>query len=254
MRRIFNHSLLLLCLLLAACTRATSIDPNQEEVSGLHSIAYLKSLCGEGEHRIHESVVIRGVVTANDLWGEMEGQFMVEDETGGVAVRVEAQRIYQQLPVGTRLHLYCTGLMLRNYGGRIELGHEADAYGRLGIPEELLSRYINELRPAEEIPEPRPCRFDEVTAALVDCYVCFEGVQFIDDGCWCEMDPVSHERLVTEHTIRDEAGRSFTVRTLPSCHYANEPLPAGKGSLYGIIDYFNGRYALRVVNYGIFFR
>ncbi len=33
-----------------------------------------------------------------------------------------------------------------------------------------------------------------------------------------------------------------------TCVYAKEPLPQGTGSLYGIIDYFAGKYTLRVTN------
>lgn len=43
-------------------------------------------------------------------------------------------------------------------------------------------------------------------------------------------------------------GRTFTVRTAATCVYAKEPLPQGTGSLYGIIDYFAGKYTLRVTN------
>ena len=30
--------------------------------------------------------------------------------------------------------------------------------------------------------------------------------------------------------------------------YATEPVPQGTGSVYGIIDYFNGKYTLRIAN------
>ena len=46
----------------------------------------------------------------------------------------------------------------------------------------------------------------------------------------------------------DTRGRTFTVRTAATCVYAKEPLPQGTGSLYGIIDYFAGKYTLRVTN------
>lgn len=46
----------------------------------------------------------------------------------------------------------------------------------------------------------------------------------------------------------DTRGRTFTVRTAATCAYAKEPLPQGTGSLYGIIDYFAGKYSLRITN------
>ncbi len=46
----------------------------------------------------------------------------------------------------------------------------------------------------------------------------------------------------------DDGNDTLVVRTLPGCEYANEPLPAGRGSINGILDYFNGTYQLRIVN------
>ena len=41
-------------------------------------------------------------------------------------------------------------------------------------------------------------------------------------------------------------GNRFFVRTLWSCYYGTEPLPEGDGALTGVIDYFGGKYTLRV--------
>jgi len=58
----------------------------------------------------------------------------------------------------------------------------------------------------------------------------------------------TRRRAATEREIVDTRGRTFTVRTAATCVYAKEPLPQGTGSLYGIIDYFAGKYTLRVTN------
>lgn len=51
----------------------------------------------------------------------------------------------------------------------------------------------------------------------------------------------------------DTAGRQFVVRTDRRCDYARKPLPAGEGTLCGIVEYFNGRYRLRITNHEILF-
>mgnify|MGYP000823525294 FL=1 len=61
-------------------------------------------------------------------------------------------------------------------------------------------------------------------------------------------DPETGRAVATEREIVDTRGRTFTVRTAATCVYAKEPLPQGTGSLYGIIDYFAGKYTLRVTN------
>lgn len=92
----------------------------------------------------------------------------------------------------------------------------------------------------------------EISLRDVDTYVRFDQVRFTTQGTWCDIDPLSGKRLTTERTIVDSTGATFRVRTLGSAQYAGEPLPKGKGSLCGIVDYFNGEFALRVTNYEFF--
>ena len=74
-------------------------------------------------------------------------------------------------------------------------------------------------------------------------------MRFTDAGTtWCDTDPETGRTVATERTIADARGRTFTVRTAGTCVYAKEPVPQGTGSLYGIIDYFAGKYTLRVTN------
>lgn len=74
-------------------------------------------------------------------------------------------------------------------------------------------------------------------------------MRFADAGkTWCDTDPETGRAVATEREIVDTRGRTFTVRTAATCVYAKEPLPQGTGSLYGIIDYFAGKYTLRVTN------
>ena len=74
-------------------------------------------------------------------------------------------------------------------------------------------------------------------------------MRFADAGkTWCDTDPETGRTVATERVIVDTRGRTFTVRTAATCAYAKEPVPWGTGSLYGIIDYFAGKYSLRVTN------
>ena len=252
MRTTFVHSLLLAVLLLVACNEATSIDHEAEEVYGLHSIAYLKSYATRDARRIEASLVVEGVVTSTDRLGEFERELIIEDATGGISIAIESAELYRRYPIGSRLQIYCNGLTLYNFGGRIELGDERDAYLRNGIHIDHLERYIRLLTPTEGDPAPTIKSITTIAPSDVGRYVRLDRVHFVEQGLWCAED-ADGKPVATEHPIQDESGAQFWVRTLPTCHYAKEPLPAGKGSLYGIIDYFNGRYTLRVVNYGVLF-
>ena len=75
----------------------------------------------------------------------------------------------------------------------------------------------------------------------------FEGVRFVEAGKpWCDTDPETGRTVTTEREIMDANGARFLVRTLGNCDYAEEPLPSRSGILGGVIDYFGGKYALRV--------
>lgn len=252
MRTTFVHSLLLAVLLLVACNEATSIDHEAEEVYGLHSIAYLKSYATSDARRIEASLVVEGVVTSTDRLGEFERELIIEDESGGIGIAIESAELYRRYPIGSRLQIYCNGLTLYNFGGRIELGDERDAYLRNGIHIDHLERYIRLLTPTEGDPAPTIKSITTIAPSDVGRYVRLDRVHFVEQGLWCAED-ADGKPVATEHPIQDDRGNPFWVRTLPTCHYAKEPLPVGRGSLYGIIDYFNGRYTLRVVNYGVLF-
>ena len=64
---------------------------------------------------------------------------------------------------------------------------------------------------------------------------------FVDVG-------IKLDGIMDRKDILDAEGNEFTVRSVATCVYAKEPVPSGTGSLYGIIDYFAGKYTLRVTN------
>ncbi|MBR0330170.1 MAG: hypothetical protein IIX12_01080 [Alistipes sp.] len=83
--------------------------------------------------------------------------------------------------------------------------------------------------------------------------ILLQGVEFTEKGAWCNTDPLTQAPLATKHLIRDVEGHTLAVYVAATCHYANEPLPEGNGSLCGILDYFGGEFALRVSNFQVNF-
>lgn len=165
----------------------------------------------------------------------------------GTLVRIDGTRLAFDYPVGAAVTIFCNGLTLGDYGGKIQLGVAPDGdYGVGRIPREELGRYLRRNPDKDRRPRPAVCTFDAIGPRQTDTYVCFEGVRFTEAGPWCDTDPETSEPQTSERTLTDAQGRTFRVRTLGTCAYATEPVPQGTGSVYGIIDYFNGKYTLRV--------
>lgn len=238
---------LLALLLLAACDRTSKLSFDGGGAGGVHSIADLKARCTGNSVAVTEDITVEGIVTGNDFYGEFYKQLVVEDASGGISIAIDGVQLAFDYPVGAAVTLYCNGLTLGDYGGKIQLGTAPDGdYGVGRIPRADLGRYLRRNPDKDRRPQPALCTFDAVGPRQIDTYVCFEGVRFTEAGSWCDADPQTAEPQTTERLLTDAAGRTFPVRTLGTCAYATEPVPQGTGSVYGVIDYFNGKYTLRV--------
>ena len=211
-------SVVLALTALAGCDKASGLEFDDDTPQGTVTIAALKSRCTGAQAAVTEDITIEGVVTGNDLYGEFYKTLVVEDTSGGISIAVDATELYVDYPVGTAVTIHCNGL--------------------------FLWRKQAETRPLR----PRTFTFGEVDMRHTDTYVHFEGVRFVQQGNWCDPDPETGRPATTERRIADHTGREFIVRTAGTCTYATEPVPQGTGSVYGIIDYFNGKYTLRIAN------
>lgn len=238
----------------AGCDRATEPRPREEQPVR-HTIAYLKSLCDGAESRlVTREITVRGFITANDRYGEFYKSIVLEDETGGITVAVDQTGTAAEFPFGYVATLHGAGLRLCAYGGKVGIGIGAGEQGAEGIPAEETGRYLTVEPPGEERHTARTVTIDGIGPGLVDTRVRIDGVRFVESGAtWCDTDPETGRTVTTERTIVDEQGNTLAVRTLGSCSYAKEPLPEGRGSLYGVVDCFSGKYSLRVTNRDLLF-
>ena len=109
MRTIVFGSLLL--FVLQACGNASSPEYESGDGTARHvSIAYLKSLCRGVLHPVTEDLWIEGCVVGNDLYGEFPDALVVEDESGGIEVLIDAKRLYRTFDSGSTVRVYCNGL------------------------------------------------------------------------------------------------------------------------------------------------
>lgn len=242
----------LLALLCASCDKAEKLDADGGPDRTV-TIAYLKTLCTQESVRITQDIAIRGVVTANDLYGEFDKTLVIEDATGGISIAADHSALADDYPLYADITVYCNSLTVTDYGGKIELGTTPEGYGAGRIPQADLNRFLHRGTGGKPM-RPTVIEFSKVASDHIDTYVRFDGVHFISQGTWCITHPMTGEPVTTEHTIADRQGRTFIVRVAATCNYAKEPIPVGTGSLCGIIDYFNGKYSLRIINREVEFR
>lgn len=243
---------LLLLLGAGACDKASRLDFEAPPEGTLRSIMQLKSLCTSDGVVVSQEISIRGTVTANDHFGEFPRTLIVEDASGAIQIAVDATGLNAPFPFGATVTIQCNGLALGKYGNRVLLGAAPDGqYGVTRIAAADVSRHIRREEDGELF-YPATLTFEDLSPEHIDMYVRFDEVRFMRSDRWCDLDALQHP-VTTERELVDAEGNTFIVRTVATCIYAKEPLPSGTGSICGIIDYFGGKYSLRVTARQIFF-
>lgn len=240
--------LISLLLLLSGCiARSEMYSESDGSDAGVAqvSIRYLKTIYTGYATPVTQNWEIRGWVTANDRYGTFPYTLWIEDDTGGMALKIGGDDLFVDYPVGQELTVRCRGLVLGGYGGEVSLGAESseNGYQNTFIPREEAKVY---LQAGEEIRElyPAEWQIEALTPVKVGTYVAFECLQFVEEELaltWCEPGVDTDRHLVNAH------GDTLTVRTARQADFADWMLPQGSGHIEGILGYFNGRYQLRVI-------
>lgn len=254
MKRALVISLLALCAV--ACHEPNPLGFQPDEHPERVSIAYLKSLYRTAPVRIDHAMQIEGHIVANDFNGNLHNELSIADSTGGIIVRLNAERLYRRFWQGARIVVRCSGLWLGSSGGTIELGAEPTGeYEVDNIPTDEIGLYISIDTTRQIEITARPTLIAECTPEMVSTLVRVEGVQFSEEELmsgWCDwaLDSLTSEwvRVATTRHLIDSQGDTLDVRTSPFADFARTSLPSGSGSIEGLLGYFNRRYQLRVLN------
>lgn len=93
-----------------------------------HTIAQLVALyTPEHPLLIEDDIVISGIVSTTDQPGNFYKSFFIQDETGGIEIKVGKNSLYNDYLPGQRIYVYCKDLTLGMYG------FKTGNYGGMGM-------------------------------------------------------------------------------------------------------------------------
>ncbi len=226
-------------------------DGGRERLRGRVSVAYLDLLFNDRSTMVKDDIWIEGVVIATDKLGEVEHCFVMEDDSGGVEVKVDASDVDVLVPLYSYVRIHCSGLALGREGGKLVLGEPPTSqYVVDRIDPTRIYSYVSLLDDVDYEVDPLPCGLADVGERNMLRYVVIEGVRFVEDevfGAWCATD--SLDRYVTTlHPLTD--GRdTIDVVAASTMHYASEPMPRGMITYRGMVDSYGGEIVLRTINH-----
>ncbi|MDX1408839.1 MAG: DUF5689 domain-containing protein, partial [Saprospiraceae bacterium] len=205
------------------------------------SIADLKAMHTLGAYEeITEELIIEALVISSDEAGNFFRQLIIQDETGGIEIRVDATELHAVYPVGRRVFVKLNGLWLGDFNNLVQLGAaviEEDGDLELArIPESVLDQYIingsfgNTVTPAIKT-------IDALTTADVSTLITLEDVQFVEGDAgvtYADAQNMLSVNLDIEDCDKDQ----LIVRTSGFSSFASAQTPVGNGTITGVLGVF----------------
>ena len=217
---------------------------------------YANIIANSAMVEVEEETQIKGVITGNDIGGNIYNEVSIQDETGALLVCIAQGGLYGPLPVGQEVLIELKGLMFGGYGQQPEIGGVytnqktgAQSIGRM-------SRYLWNTH-YKLIGTPNPDKVEEMIevfdqsqmanesylAANCGKIMKIKGVTLKDANGKNVFAPDDKSVALTANCAnRAFAGidqNSLVLRTSTYADFANTVMPEGEHDIVGIFTRFS---------------
>lgn len=208
----------------------------------------------DGAHR-----VISGRVVSDMSTGNIYNSIVIQSEDPGhpeaINIAVRTNRLGRTYEIGQLINVDVTGMKIGAYNGLMQLGAEG-TYNNAPS----MTFMESDVFEAACIPvgTPDPAKVDTAVVTIPDIIaakgnaeglqrwqsrlVRFDDVTFDTPG-----QPLAGDQN-TNRTFRDAQGNSLIVRTSSYASFKSSPVPAGKGSVVGILSYYGTDWQILLNN------
>jgi hypothetical protein len=224
---------------------AGGFDPN---LATNATIADLKALHVPGDYvEITDDLVIDALVISSDEAGNFFKQLVIQDETGGIEIRIDVANLHNEFPVGRKIYLKAKGLWISDYNGLIQLGagEGVDDDGDpelIRIPQTLVDNFFVKATFGNPV-IPKIKTIDELTLADVSTLIQFDGVQFINADAG---EIYADSALTKNMEVEDCADNTLILRNSGFADFRAQLTPTGNGTLVGILGVFRDDYQFMI--------
>ncbi|PZP48191.1 MAG: hypothetical protein DI598_10255, partial [Pseudopedobacter saltans] len=212
------------------------------------SIRQLKQLHAIGKFELlSNNDVIEGVVIADDKSGNFYQSIVVQDNSGGIVLRIASSNLYTSYPIGRKVYIHLKGLYMGDYRGTIQLGGGIDSSLSYrpqlnGIASNLVDKFVFK-GAFNQIVQPRVVLPSQLTDNLQDTLqstlVSITNVQFNDADLSKKMADVSKQVSAVSFILQDCLGNAVLLRNSSYATFSNIDVPKGNGILTGVFTLYN---------------
>lgn len=213
---------------------------------------------------IDKDIMLKGVITGNDISGNLYNEVSLEDETGALLVCINASGLYGYLPVGTEILIDLNGLYVGGYGKQAEIGGVytnlktgATSVGKMD--RSTWNEHFKILNPGEsDASSVVPAEFDlsklgdasylEANAGRLMTIKCVKFASANGKTVWAANDETTNQSLTNASTGKMINSSQLVVRTSGYARFANAVLPDGTYDITGIFTRYNNVWQILVRN------
>lgn len=213
-----------------------------------------------GYKQIEKDMMIKAVVTGNDISGNIYNQVSVQDASGAIIIAINGSGLSGYLPVGQEILVNLKGLYIGSYKKLPQIGgvNTKLSDGSLGmgkIERAIWNEHFKILNPGEaDASTVVPEEFDltKLTdAAYMDANVCklmtLKKVKFASangTNVWAPGDTNTSLELIDAETGTRINKNNLVVRNSGYSKFANEVIPQGVFDITGIFTRYNNTWQI----------
>ena len=228
-------------------TNVVTIDQLKKQYAGIISSG--------GYVKITEPMQIKGVVTGNDIQGNIYNQIGLEDGTGSIIICIAQGGLYGQLQVGREIIVELKDLYVGSYGQQPEIGTPyTNKSGRTYVsrmPRVLWQQHYKML----DMKSATPFEFD--VSKVSDANYIKENCGRLMTIRGVKFQGANGKRVYASEKEKDAAnsvnrslqgisGNALVVRTSTYADFANKPLPMGTVDITGIFTRYNNTWQILI--------
>jgi hypothetical protein len=238
-------TLALVLFISIGCVRQKFDEPPGDiviDITPTGTIAQLKAMHTMGQYeQITDDLIIKATVVADDRSGNYFKTIVIQDETGGIELKINSVSLFNFYPVGRTLYIKAQGLYLGDYNGLNQLGGSTytDDSGNLrlgGIEEALRDQYILKGNYGDA-PTPQVVAINDLGSMHYNTLIQLTDVQFATGNFG-----VTYADAVTKNsvnrTVENCEGDNIILRSSGYASFAPILTPNGKGTITGIATVF----------------
>ena len=222
---------------------------------------YANTIGGNMMEEVKDDIKIKGIVTGNDVAGNIYNEIAIQDETGAILVCIAQGGLFGYLPVGQEILIDLKGLMIGGYGQQAEIGGVytnsstgaqsigrmsrflwADHYKLLGTPDP--SKVVPEVFDKDLMDD---AQYMNLNAGKL---MTIKGVTLKDADGQNVFAPTDGSVTLTANCANREfsgiPSSEMVLRTSSYADFANVPLPEGELDITGIFTRYRSTWQVLI--------